>query len=120
MLTSFLFNSLLPQPLHAPAISDDEDYLLPSHVPQGSSQSQSVILRNVIPPYGQRKGWKPSSQEDYGNYSCSLFRLDWYSLARYVTGDGGAYPECHIAQYPLEMGRKKVRISIRSFGGKLM
>ena len=25
-------------------------------------------------------------------------------------GDGGAYPECHIAQYPLEMGKKKVRI----------
>ena len=22
---------------------------------------------------------------------------------------GGAYPECHIAQYPLELGRKKVR-----------
>lgn len=24
-------------------------------------------------------------------------------------GDGGAYPECHVAQYPLEMGKKKVR-----------
>lgn len=24
-------------------------------------------------------------------------------------GDGGSYPECHVAQYPLEMGRKKVR-----------
>lgn len=22
--------------------------------------------------------------------------------------DGGSYPECHVAQYPLEMGRKKV------------
>ena len=25
-----------------------------------------------------------------------------------VLGDGGAYPECHIAQYPLGMGTKKV------------
>lgn len=23
-------------------------------------------------------------------------------------GDGGSYPECHVAQYPLEMGKKKV------------
>ena len=23
-------------------------------------------------------------------------------------GDGGAYPECHVAQYPLDMGKKKV------------
>jgi hypothetical protein len=28
------------------------------------------------------------------------------------TGDGGAYPECHVAQYPLEMGRKKVCLYI--------
>jgi hypothetical protein len=29
----------------------------------------------------------------------------------YITaqGDGGAFPECHVAQYPLDMGRKKVR-----------
>ena len=25
-----------------------------------------------------------------------------------LEGDGGAYPECHIAQYPLDLGRKKV------------
>lgn len=24
------------------------------------------------------------------------------------TGDGGAYPECHVAQYPLNLGKKKV------------
>jgi hypothetical protein len=29
-----------------------------------------------------------------------------YALA---TGDGGAYPECHVAQYPLNLGKKKVR-----------
>lgn len=25
-----------------------------------------------------------------------------------ATGDGGAYPECHVAQYPLNLGKKKV------------
>ncbi|EDR14894.1 uncharacterized protein LACBIDRAFT_229229, partial [Laccaria bicolor S238N-H82] len=39
------------------------------------------------PPYRQRAGWKPTSQEDFG--------------------DGGSYPECHVAQYPLGMGKKK-------------
>ena len=29
-----------------------------------------------------------------------------YSCAN--AGDGGAYPECHVAQYPLDMGKKKV------------
>ncbi|KAH8099584.1 pre-mRNA-processing protein 45 [Cristinia sonorae] len=80
--------SLLPAPVYAPTVSDDEDEYTSAPQPaQSSSQSQSVILRNVVPPYGQRKGWRPSSQEDYG--------------------DGGSYPECHVAQYPLEMGRKK-------------
>ncbi|KAF9112569.1 mRNA splicing protein [Mortierella sp. AM989] len=40
-----------------------------------------------IPPYGQRLGWKPKKPEDFG--------------------DGGAFPEIHCAQYPLDMGRKK-------------
>jgi SNW domain-containing protein 1 len=38
------------------------------------------------PPYGNRAGWRPRSQEDYG--------------------DGGAFPEIPVAQYPLDMGRK--------------
>lgn len=41
----------------------------------------------TAPPYGHRKGWIPRSQEDFG--------------------DGGAYPEVPIAQYPLGMGMKK-------------
>jgi hypothetical protein len=28
-------------------------------------------------------------------------------------GDGGAFPECWSAQYPLDMGRKKVRAFFR-------
>jgi hypothetical protein len=37
------------------------------------------------PPYGQRGQFVPRKVEDYG--------------------DGGAFPECHVAQYPLNMGR---------------
>lgn len=33
------------------------------------------------PPYGQRRGWIPRSEADFG--------------------DGGAFPEIHVAQYPL-------------------
>lgn len=39
------------------------------------------------PPYGQRTSWRPRSQEDFG--------------------DGGAFPEIPIAQYPLNMGRRR-------------
>src|ERR1700750_1629467 len=39
------------------------------------------------PPYGKRTGWRPRSAEDYG--------------------DGGAFPEIPVAQYPLDMGRGK-------------
>ncbi|KAF3479546.1 uncharacterized protein GIQ15_06522 [Arthroderma uncinatum] len=38
------------------------------------------------PPYGKRAGWRPRSLEDFG--------------------DGGAFPEIAVAQYPLDMGRK--------------
>uniref|UniRef100_A0A7S0NQI2 SKI-interacting protein SKIP SNW domain-containing protein n=2 Tax=Calcidiscus leptoporus TaxID=127549 RepID=A0A7S0NQI2_9EUKA len=41
---------------------------------------------NKPPPQGARKGWIPRSQADFG--------------------DGGAFPEIHVAQYPLDMGRK--------------
>ncbi len=38
-------------------------------------------------------------------------RFSWIPFERFLPplqGDGGAFPECHIAQYPLDMGRKKV------------
>ena len=43
--------------------------------------------RSGPPPYGQRAGWRPRSAEDFG--------------------DGGAFPEVPVAQYPLDMGRKQ-------------
>lgn len=49
-------------------------------------ETQVVLKRSGPPPYGQRAGWRPRSQEDFG--------------------DGGAFPEVPIAQYPLEMGKK--------------
>ncbi|KAF9454630.1 pre-mRNA-processing protein 45 [Macrolepiota fuliginosa MF-IS2] len=72
--------SLLPQPVNAPSISDDESTI--QH-----QLSQTLITRPVVPPYGQRRGWKPTTQDDFG--------------------DGGSFPECHVAQYPLGMGKKK-------------
>ncbi|KAJ1902466.1 mRNA splicing protein, partial [Coemansia sp. IMI 209127] len=40
-----------------------------------------------IPPYGKRKGWVPKTSQDFG--------------------DGGAYPEIHILQYPRGLGLKR-------------
>jgi len=50
------------------------------------SSQQVVIKRSGPPPYRQRAGWRPRSLEDFG--------------------DGGAFPEILVAQYPLDMGRK--------------
>ncbi|KAF9976209.1 mRNA splicing protein [Actinomortierella ambigua] len=69
----------LPPPIHQESAPDSFDRF--SH-----SKEVAVPTAN-IPPYGKRKGWKPRKQEDYN--------------------DGGAYPEIHAPQYPLDMGRKK-------------
>jgi len=76
------FSSVLPKPIHA-SVEEEEEVVQVTP----STSTQQVIARFIVPPYGQRQGWKPTRQEDFG--------------------DGGAYPECHVAQYPLEMGRKK-------------
>lgn len=77
----------LPAPLHKAAGDAQEE---PSRIQQQQQQQSTALAVQLpqIPPYGQRKGWKPKSQLDFG--------------------DGGSYPECHCAQYPLELGRKKV------------
>ncbi|EIW84869.1 hypothetical protein CONPUDRAFT_162190 [Coniophora puteana RWD-64-598 SS2] len=77
--------AVLPAPTYAPTVSDDEDDVRQEG--PSTSKDQSLIPHNATPPYGQRKGWKPSRPEDFG--------------------DGGSYPECHVAQYPLQMGKKK-------------
>ncbi|KAM0744059.1 hypothetical protein ACQRIT_001373 [Beauveria bassiana] len=80
----------LPKPKYT-----GEDEEAPSHAKQRGprivsggqiDETQVVLKRSGPPPYGQRSGWRPRSQEDFG--------------------DGGAFPEVPVAQYPLDMGRK--------------
>ncbi|KAL6221865.1 hypothetical protein ACLB2K_005257 [Fragaria x ananassa] len=47
-----------------------------------------VVKAKPVPPYQKRQGFVPRKVEDFG--------------------DGGAFPEIHIAQYPLGMGRDKL------------
>lgn len=52
-----------------------------------SESAKAVAFKpNPVPPYGKRSGFVPRKPEDFG--------------------DGGAFPEIHVAQYPLGMGRK--------------
>ncbi|XP_022154720.1 SNW/SKI-interacting protein-like [Momordica charantia] len=51
------------------------------------AEQTSVIKPIPVPPYLKRSGFVPRKVEDFG--------------------DGGAFPEIHIAQYPLDMGRDK-------------
>lgn len=53
---------------------------------QAASQQLQIAKRTGIPSYGQRNNWRPRDNEDFG--------------------DGGAYPEVSVAQYPLDMGKK--------------
>ncbi|EOD18714.1 hypothetical protein EMIHUDRAFT_255795 [Emiliania huxleyi CCMP1516] len=53
----------------------------PEDEPAGPSAPQRAAR---APAQGKRKGWVPRSQADF----C----------------DGGAYPEIHVAQFPLENG----------------
>uniref|UniRef100_A0A4W5P4J1 SNW domain-containing protein 1 n=1 Tax=Hucho hucho TaxID=62062 RepID=A0A4W5P4J1_9TELE len=77
--------SFLPAPTQ---LSQDQ---LESEERVRAQRSHSTALvssrREPPPPYGCRKSWVPRSLEDFG--------------------DGGAFPEIHVAQFPLEMGRKK-------------
>lgn len=54
----------------------------------------SFFQKSGPPPYGQRSGWHPRTAEDYG--------------------DGGAFPEIPIAQYPLDVGRRSNPVSSKS------
>ncbi|KAL2207674.1 hypothetical protein CC79DRAFT_1271888 [Sarocladium strictum] len=59
----------------------------PRVVGAGELDETQIVLKRAGPPaYGQRSGWRPRTQEDFG--------------------DGGAFPEIPIAQYPLDMGKK--------------
>ena len=53
---------------------------------QASAAARPAGAARTIPPYGKRAGFVPRRPEDFG--------------------DGGAFPEIHVAQYPLGMGRR--------------
>lgn len=72
--------SMLPKPKHTQAKydSDDSDDELES--------TFQAKITNPIPAYGKRKDWVPRVAADFG--------------------DGGAFPEIPVAQFPLNMGKK--------------
>ncbi|KAK4501988.1 hypothetical protein PRZ48_007799 [Zasmidium cellare] len=83
-------SNALPKPKYT-----GEDEELPTHTQQKGPRvvdarelesSQLVVKRSGPPAYGARAGWRPRNAEDFG--------------------DGGAFPEVPVAQYPLDMGRK--------------
>ena len=53
---------------------------------QASQSSAIVAATKAVPPYGNRGAWIPRNVSDFG--------------------DGGAFPEIQMAQYPLDMGSK--------------
>jgi len=67
--------SFLPAPKHKYAVPDAEE----------SSDKKQAAHHVLIPPIGQRGSFVPSSVEDFG--------------------DGGSFPEVHVVQYPLNMGK---------------
>ncbi|CAB41231.1 Prp19 complex subunit Prp45 [Schizosaccharomyces pombe] len=89
-LLSEELSSILPNPDFD---DEEEDYV---ERETSHADERQIGVKFHIPPYGQRKGWFPSSPEDFG--------------------DGGAFPEIHVAQYPLDMGRKR---SAKSAGNTL-
>lgn len=73
---------ILPKP--SKLILDSDQGLKPE---AKSTVPSKLAVNPNIPSYGRRKGWIPRSPADYGN--------------------GGAYPECQVVQYPMDMGRHK-------------
>ena len=69
--------TFLPAPQRQYQIHSDA-----SAVPKPAAQERP---KQVIPPYGKRQRFVPRSYADFG--------------------DGGAYPEVHVAQYPLGLGK---------------
>ena len=72
--------NLLPAPAQS-RWDRDEERMKQAEV----RENQLVMASRMAPPYGKRAGWIPRTVEDFG--------------------DGGAFPEIHVAQYPLNMGR---------------
>jgi len=72
-------SSLLPAPTQQTWDRDE------ARSKQDVTSTSIVSASRTAPPYGKRKGWIPRTTDDFG--------------------DGGSFPEIHVAQYPLNMGR---------------
>ncbi|XP_001354931.1 puff-specific protein Bx42 [Drosophila persimilis] len=89
-------SSLLPTPTNAVWDREDERRLAAKGAPQIGALVSAKI---AAPPYGCRKDWVPRTEADFG--------------------DGGAFPEIHVAQYPLglgapgTMGKKSDALAVR-------
>ncbi|KAG9120768.1 mRNA splicing protein [Ceratobasidium sp. 392] len=86
--------SLLPQPVNAP-ISDDEEEQTPVLV---------VAPQVVIPVYGQRTGWRPTKQADFGDGGASQANPG-NTLALQVDSEGNVRYDA-IAQQGHRDGRR--------------
>lgn len=71
-------SSALPRPIN---ITYDPDHVVEKSLNGAPSMGALVGAKVAAPPYGQRKGWIPRAEADFG--------------------DGGAFPEITVAQYPL-------------------
>lgn len=81
--------TFLPAPRHNYQVHVDE---------AAPSSLLASAPKQTVPPYGRRQNFVPRAQADYG--------------------DGGAFPEIHVAQFPLDMGRPAVKKAAASGGGK--
>jgi SNW domain-containing protein 1 len=80
-------SSILPLP--SQHVYDREDDQRAARQQQQQNMAMMMVSSRTAPPYGHRKGWVPRTQDDFG--------------------DGGAFPEIHVAQHPLGMGMKKAQ-----------
>eukprot|EP00931_Biecheleriopsis_adriatica_P065950 TRINITY_DN40393_c0_g1_i1.p1 TRINITY_DN40393_c0_g1~~TRINITY_DN40393_c0_g1_i1.p1 ORF type:complete len:576 (+),score=138.58 TRINITY_DN40393_c0_g1_i1:84-1730(+) len=75
----------LPQPKQAASLEVADASVGSFKTASSETAVVAVAASRGPPPYGKRKGWTPRSLADFG--------------------DGGAFPEIHVAQYPLDMGK---------------
>lgn len=102
--------SALLSSIPAPA----REYSRPEPPPPTGGAAGSLVTREP-PPYGRRAGFVPRRLEDYGDgekrrpfmaaLRCAIAAcLPPHALPAPPRA-GGAFPEIHVAQYPLDMGR---------------
>jgi len=91
-------SSFLPAPTQPIWDRDEERQKLNAQELGGNghtSDSRAIVsAQRTAPPYGKRKGWIPRTVDDFG--------------------DGGAFPEIHVAQFPMLMGKSDAETSNKS------